>query len=35
MMSPYRLNSHEVKEDIEKARELLDTVRQYLKSDKT
>jgi len=29
------LNSDEVKEDIEKARELLDAVRQYLKLDKT
>ena len=29
------LNPDEVKDDIEKARELLDTVRQYLKLDKT
>ena len=34
-MSPYRLNPDEVKDDIEKARELLDAVRQYLKLDKT
>jgi hypothetical protein len=30
-----KLNPDEVKDDIEKARELLDAVRQYLKLDKT
>ena len=30
-----KLNPDEIKEDIEKARELLDSVRHYLKLDKT